>query len=61
VYTPNGTLYPLEWCDFQLHENGENGTPPKDHSFNFKAGMTKLDANAVCAQGRPINRWHIFE
>lgn len=38
VYTPTGDLYPLEWCDFQLYEHGENGTPPTDHSFSFKAG-----------------------
>ncbi|KAJ9582267.1 hypothetical protein L9F63_003396 [Diploptera punctata] len=38
VYTPSGKVYPLEWCDFELHRHGENGTPPIDHSFNFKAG-----------------------
>jgi hypothetical protein len=43
VYTPDGALYPLEWCDFQLYENGENGRPPVDHSFSFKAGTMKLE------------------
>jgi hypothetical protein len=38
VYTSTGELHPLEWCDFQLYEHGENGTPPTDHSFSFKAG-----------------------
>jgi len=38
VYTSTGDMYPLEWCDFELYEHGENGTPPTDHSFRFKAG-----------------------
>ncbi|XP_024937100.1 uncharacterized protein LOC107264026 isoform X2 [Cephus cinctus] len=40
VYKPDGTLYPLEWCDLQLYQHGENGSPPRDHAFSFKAGGT---------------------
>jgi hypothetical protein len=61
VCTPDGALYALEWCDFQLHENGENGRPPKDHSFNFKAGMRKLVSTALQAQDRLISSWLTFK
>lgn len=40
VQESDGRIYPLEWCDFQLYQHGENGTPPKDHGFQFKAGNT---------------------
>jgi hypothetical protein len=61
VYTSDGALYPLEWCDFQLYENGENGRPPVDYSFSFKAGMKKLDSKIFKAQSRLINSWVFFE
>lgn len=38
VYKPDGSLHPLEWCDLQLYQHGENGVPPKDHAFSFEAG-----------------------
>jgi hypothetical protein len=60
VYTPDGALYPLEWCDFQLYENGENGRPPADHSFNFKAGKRKLDPKVFEVLGR-LNSWAFFK
>ncbi|XP_066995909.2 uncharacterized protein [Anabrus simplex] len=40
VYTPEGELHPLEWCDMKLYQHGENGTPPTDQGFQFKAGPT---------------------
>ncbi|KAK3921904.1 6-phospho-beta-galactosidase [Frankliniella fusca] len=40
VYTPEGKNYPLEWCDFKLWQHGEQGTPPTDCAFSFKAGET---------------------
>ncbi|KDQ88522.1 hypothetical protein L798_06649 [Zootermopsis nevadensis] len=40
VYTPSGEVYALEWCDFELYEHGEDGRPPTDYSFSFKAGPT---------------------
>ncbi|PSN35517.1 hypothetical protein C0J52_18435 [Blattella germanica] len=43
VYTSSGDIHPLEWCDFELHRHGENGRPPTDHSFRFKAGPTVYD------------------
>jgi hypothetical protein len=61
VYSPDGAVYPLEWCDFQLYENGENGRPPMDHSFSFKAGMRKLDSKIFNAQKRLINSWLFSE
>ncbi|XP_034240490.1 uncharacterized protein LOC117644891 [Thrips palmi] len=40
VYTPEGKINPLEWCDFKLYQHGEQGTPPTDAAFSFKAGET---------------------
>ncbi|GLH16782.1 Uncharacterized protein GBIM_21068 [Gryllus bimaculatus] len=40
AYTPEGKVYPLEWCTLNLYEHGESGTPPTDHGFQFKAGPT---------------------
>ncbi|KAF4525128.1 hypothetical protein B566_EDAN005070 [Ephemera danica] len=41
VYTPDGQLHPLQSCDLKLYEHGENGTPPLDYGFNFRAGGCK--------------------
>lgn len=41
VQEPDGKIYPLEWCDFKLYQHGENGNPPKDHGFQFKAGINR--------------------
>nr|CAD7260836.1 unnamed protein product [Timema shepardi] len=46
VYTPNGELHPLEWCDFKLYQHGEGGTPPVDYAFQFKAGGTVYTVKA---------------
>nr|CAD7403027.1 unnamed protein product [Timema cristinae] len=46
VYTPNGDLHPLEWCDFKLYQHGEGGTPPVDYAFQFKAGGTVYTVKA---------------
>ncbi|XP_069689416.1 uncharacterized protein [Periplaneta americana] len=40
VYTRSGEILPLEWCDLELYQYGENGRPPTDYNFNFKAGST---------------------
>lgn len=54
MYTSNGELYPLEWCDFELHQHGENGTPPTDHSFSFKAGKDTTNSD-IQIEYRAIN------
>lgn len=41
LYEPDGSLHPIEWTDLTLYQHGENGTPPKDHAFSFKAGNRK--------------------
>uniref|UniRef100_A0A1B6DMW9 Uncharacterized protein n=1 Tax=Clastoptera arizonana TaxID=38151 RepID=A0A1B6DMW9_9HEMI len=38
VCTSKGEIYPVEWCDLKLYQHGENGVPPTDHGFIFKAG-----------------------
>jgi hypothetical protein len=38
IYTADGTLLPIQWCDFKLEHHGENGNPPFDYSFFFQAG-----------------------
>ncbi|XP_063239942.1 uncharacterized protein LOC134540860 isoform X3 [Bacillus rossius redtenbacheri] len=38
VYSPDGDVQPLEWCDLKLYQHGEGGTPPVDYAFQFRAG-----------------------
>ncbi|XP_054287744.1 uncharacterized protein LOC129003474 [Macrosteles quadrilineatus] len=38
VVLNTGLIHPITWCDFKLYQHGENGTPPKDYAFSFKAG-----------------------
>lgn len=38
MYKPDGTLLPVQGCDFKLQHHGENGKPPVDYSFIFQAG-----------------------
>ncbi|XP_075225831.1 uncharacterized protein LOC142326986 [Lycorma delicatula] len=38
VCLPSGQVDTLQWTDFKLYQNGENGIPPLDHAFQFKAG-----------------------
>lgn len=38
VYGPDGRLEPLQWCDLQLWQQGENGRPPRHYGFSFAAG-----------------------
>lgn len=40
VCLPGGAVHNMEWCDFQLYQHGEDGEPPTDHAFSFKAGGT---------------------
>ncbi|XP_049957988.1 uncharacterized protein LOC126474556 [Schistocerca serialis cubense] len=44
VYTPEGDVLPVEWCDLKLYQHGECGIPPVDHAFSFKAGSTVYHA-----------------
>lgn len=37
VYMPDGRLLPVDECGFNLWNFGENGRPPTDYSFSFKA------------------------
>lgn len=58
VYNPNGEVYPLEWCDFELYEHGEKGRPPTDHSFSFKAGMCNTSPKLLKTQySEPSTKW----
>ncbi|CAB3361605.1 Hypothetical predicted protein [Cloeon dipterum] len=41
LYKPNGHVVPLQRCDLQLYQHGEDGTPPLDYAFNFWAGDKK--------------------
>lgn len=61
VYTPNGEVYALEWCDFELYEHGENGRPPTDHSFSFKAGTGNASPKILQTQCSNINNYALFE
>ncbi|XP_043221072.1 uncharacterized protein LOC122381218 [Amphibalanus amphitrite] len=38
LYTPEGRLHALDWCDLELGYHGEQGTPPADYGFSFGAG-----------------------
>ncbi|GAB6023464.1 hypothetical protein CHUAL_008243 [Chamberlinius hualienensis] len=38
LYTPDGRLFGVNSCNLELWRHGEEGTPPVDYSFNFKAG-----------------------
>jgi hypothetical protein len=61
VCSPSGEVHPLEWCDFRLYEHGENGRPPTDHSFNFKAGTAGTSPKEIKAQYRSNNNFMFFE
>lgn len=65
VYTSTGDLYPLEWCDFELYEHGENGTPPTDHSFSFKAGKgtthLKILKHSTELQIIVLLKWDVYD
>ena len=52
VYLPDGRLFPVDECGFNLWDIGENGTPPRDYHFNFKAGK--------CAKGQKLRAGPIF-
>ncbi|XP_077291561.1 uncharacterized protein LOC143914977 isoform X2 [Arctopsyche grandis] len=32
------SIYPLEWCNLELYQHGENGKSPVDYAFQFQAG-----------------------
>ncbi|XP_048518898.1 uncharacterized protein LOC125503097 [Dendroctonus ponderosae] len=36
-------MLPISDCDLQLHQQGEQGTPPRDYAFTFKAGGHAYD------------------
>lgn len=35
---PNGVLSAVDSCDLKLYQHGENGNPPQDYAFRFRAG-----------------------
>ncbi|KAK4021997.1 uncharacterized protein LOC116919103 [Daphnia magna] len=37
VYLADGRLFPVDECGFNIWDIGENGSPPKDYHFTFKA------------------------
>jgi hypothetical protein len=39
VFHPDGKLDTITWTSFELHENGEDGNPPKEFTAKFSAGM----------------------
>ena len=45
VYLPDGRLFPVDESGFNLWNFGENGRPPTDYSFSFKAGNQQLIGN----------------
>lgn len=38
--TEDGVYHTVEWSNFELYQNGENGSPPRDHAFQFEANNT---------------------
>ncbi|XP_063239750.1 uncharacterized protein LOC134540767 [Bacillus rossius redtenbacheri] len=54
VNTPEGDIHPLEWCDFELYQHGEGGTPPTDYAFQFKAGLVAESGAVASGQGRKM-------
>lgn len=38
LYTPDGRLHGVDWCNLELFRHGEKGRPPVDYSFTFRAG-----------------------
>ena len=38
VYLPDGRLYPVDECSFRIWDFGENGVPPTNYHFTFRAG-----------------------
>ena len=41
IYLPDGRLFPVDECGFNLWNIGENGTPPTDYFFSFRAGISR--------------------
>lgn len=46
ICLPDGGVHNMEWCDLQLYQHGEDGEPPVDHAFRFKAGGTVYHVKA---------------
>ena len=38
VYLPDGRLFPVDECGLNIWDVGENGDPPRDYHFTFRAG-----------------------
>lgn len=36
---PDGRLFPVDECGLNIWDIGENGNPPNDYHFTFKAGI----------------------
>jgi len=47
VYLPDGRLFPVDECGFNLWNFGENGRPPTDYSFSFKAGNNQFVCSSL--------------
>lgn len=35
-------IYPVQSCDLEMYQHGENGEPPTDYSFIFAAGKPQI-------------------
>ncbi|KAK3927410.1 CDK5RAP3-like protein [Frankliniella fusca] len=46
ICLPGGEVHSMEWCDLELWQHGEDGEPPVDHAFRFKAGGTEYHVKA---------------